>query len=70
MNAILLIYITGALCFASVYPALYNYSCMEHKKELKHKQFVGVLVTVFWPLFLLYVYICAITNFKFTKKGD
>ena len=70
MAAFLLIYVTGSLCFAVMYPALYDYTCMRYEMILMHKTLVGVLLVIFWPLFLIYTLFCAIKNLKITTKEN
>ena len=67
MTDLALIYVTGVICFVVMYPALYDYACMRYEILLKYKIWAGVLLVIFWPLFLLYVLFCVIRNFKIAK---
>lgn len=69
MPDFILIYITGAICFAVMYPALYDYTCMRYEMILMHKTLAGVLLVIFWPLFLIYTLLRTIKDLKITTKG-
>lgn len=70
MPDFILIYVPGAICFAVMYPALYNYACMRYEMILTHKTLVGMLIVIFWPLFLVYALFCTIKNLKIIKKEN
>lgn len=70
MYNLVLIYLTGALCYSTVYPAMYLLATIINKKPIPNFYFSWVLWVVFWPLVLIYILIYGTVNLKYTKKEE
>lgn len=67
MNQIVVIYLTGVICFAGLYPIAYFAIKEVLKTKLNYPLITGMFFVIFWPFFLTAITVYVIRDFKFTK---
>lgn len=65
MNQIAVGYLTGAICFAGLYPIVYFAIKEVLKTKLNYPIMTGMFFIIFWPFFLTAITVYVIRDLKY-----